>query len=206
MREEFCRRYDSVIRAYLATRWRLPRTHEEVTEATQEVFLQCLREGGALERVDPNRPGGMRGYLYGITSRTASQFERQQARWKRDGTGRALEGDWIEADEATLSRAFDRAWASMLAREARREHRRMAEAGSERARLRLFCLEQRVYHGRWPREIAETVKLPAARVSELLHEAMGDYRAALLSVMASHHPNESERELEKRCEELGREL
>lgn len=206
MRQEFCRLYEPVIRAYLASRWRRPRDHEDVTDATQEVFIHCLRDGGALGRVDPRHPGGLRGYLYGVTSRTAMQIERQRARWQRDGSHRAVEPERIEANEATLSHAFDQAWATMLAREALRRQRRAAEAGDERLRQRMFCLEQRMIHGRWPREIAPLIGLPAQRVSELLREAMGDFRAALLGVMAEFHPDESERELERRCEKLAQEL
>ena len=44
------------------------------------------------------------------------------------------------------------------------------------------------------------------RVSELLHEGKGDFRAALLSVLAAYHPDENERELERRCAELARSL
>lgn len=206
MRQEFCQRYEPVIRAYVASRWRLPRDHDDVSDAAQEVFVQCLREGGALGRVDPNQPGGLRAYLYGITSRTAAQIERQRARWRRDGSERPFDQERVEANEATLSQAFDRAWAAMLAQVALREQRRAAETGDDRVRLRLHCLEQRILHSRWPREIAATIGLTPQRVSELLREGMGDFRAALLGVMADYHPDETERQLETRCMELAREL
>ncbi len=206
MRQVFCQRYEPVIRAYLAARWRLPRDHDDVSDAAQEVFVHCLRDGGALGRVDPSAPGGLRAFLYGVTARTAAQIERQRARWGRDGGPRDFDAAGIEGNEATLSHAFDRAWATMLAREALREQRRLAAAGNDRMRLRLYCLEQRLVHGRWPRDIATHLDVTPQRASELLREGMRDYRAALLSVMAAHHPEETERELERRCEELAREL
>ena len=51
--ERFAVIYTPLIRAYLAARWRLPLEHEEVGDATQEVLLQCFRDHGALETLDP---------------------------------------------------------------------------------------------------------------------------------------------------------
>ena len=40
------------------------------------------REAGALERVDPGRPGGFRAFLYGVARHVAQRFERKDARRK----------------------------------------------------------------------------------------------------------------------------
>ncbi len=201
-REEFCRRYDPVIRAYLSTRWRIARDHEDVSDAVQEVFMQCFREHGALERVDPDRPGGLRAFLYGVTSRTAIELERRRARWRRDAAPGAPDPDLIARVETTLSQAFDREWAAMIGREARRLLARRAAEGGEAARRRLWCLEQRYFHGVPPRELGPRLGLEPQRISELLREARIEYRVALLEIMASYFPSASERELEERCREL----
>lgn len=206
MRDEFCRRYEPVIRAYLSARWRMARDHEALADATQEVFVQCFREHGALQRIDPQREGGMRAFLYGVTAKTALDFERRGARWHRDAKGGNVDLQQVERSEVTLSAAFDKAWAAMIGREARRLLATRAAAGSEATRRRFFLLEQRYYHGRAPRDLAPTVGLDPQRISEILTEAKAEYRAALLEVMATYFPNDTERELETRCAELARML
>lgn len=204
LRDVFCRRYEPVIRAYLSVRWRIGAEREEIADATQEVFLQCLRSDGALERLDPTRPGGLRAFLYGVTARVASVLERQRQRWNRSNARPAFDPDSVERSDVTLSAAFDRAWAAMVGREARRLLVARAAKGGESARRRLYCLEQRYFHGRPPREIAVALGIDAQRVSEHLHDAKGEYRAALLEIMAGYFPQASERELADRCAELAR--
>lgn len=205
-RQDFCHQYEQVIRAYLATRWRMRPDHDDISDAAQEVFLQCFQENGALERVDPARAGGMRAFLYGVTARTAAQIERRGRRWNRDHAADVGDPERIQAAEATLSRAFDKAWAQMVAREARLCLARRAASSGKAARLRFHCLEQRYFHGRWPREIAANLDLDPQRVSELLHEAKSEFRAALLEVMESLLPAATEKELLLRCAELARDL
>ncbi len=59
-RDTFGQRYEPVIRAYLGARWRGTPRIEELDDAVQEVFVECFREGGVLDRVDSGRPGGFR--------------------------------------------------------------------------------------------------------------------------------------------------
>ena len=51
-RREFATRYLPVVRAYLRARWRGRLDEQELEDAAQEVFLECLREGGVLDRVE----------------------------------------------------------------------------------------------------------------------------------------------------------
>ncbi len=201
-REEFARRYDPVIRAYLATRWRLPRDHADVADASQEVFLQCFRDRGALERLDPDRPGGLRAFLYGVTAKTASELERKGARWRRNTSRDPIDPELHAAAELSNSRAFDKAWATMIAREARGLLIERAKNGTAVSRRRLYCLEQRYFNGKSPREIAPELGIDAQRVSELLYEGKLEYRAALFEIVASYFPKASEREIEDRCREI----
>jgi RNA polymerase sigma factor (sigma-70 family) len=202
LQDEFCRRYEIVIRAYLSARWRIGAEREEIADGTQEVFLQCFRADGALERLDPTRPGGLRAFLYGVTARVASVLERKRSRWKRGSAQPGFDPDDVERSEATLSAAFDRAWAAMVGREARRLLAARAAEGREAAKRRLYCLEQRYVHGKPPREIAAALGVDAQRVSEDLRDAKNEYRAALLEVMAGFFPAATEKELEERCAEL----
>jgi len=48
-REELARRYLGAVRAYLSARWRGSALGDDLDDATQEVFVECFRQGGALE-------------------------------------------------------------------------------------------------------------------------------------------------------------
>ena len=201
-RETFARRYAQVIEAYLAARWRLPVDHEAVTDGSQEVFLQCFKDGGALERVDPQRPGGFRAFLYGVARNIAGSLERS---WTRSQLNRAS-GDFSEEayqnpDEESLSRIFDREWARLVTREARELMADRAEEGSP-ARERLRALELRYQEELASGDIAEHLGLDAQTVYFMLTKARKEFRAALLEVMTRYHPEDSRDEIEHRCIEL----
>lgn len=51
-RSTFARRYEPTIRFFLSARWRGRALAAEVGDATQEVFVECLKPGGVLERAD----------------------------------------------------------------------------------------------------------------------------------------------------------
>ena len=54
-REELARRYLGTVRAYLAARWRDSPLLDQVDDATQEVFVECFRDGGAIEAAGTGR-------------------------------------------------------------------------------------------------------------------------------------------------------
>jgi len=200
-RDEFARRYAPVIQAYVAARWRLPVQDERVTEAVQEVFLQCFKEGGALEKVDDSRAGGFRAYLYGVTRNVTRTFENRRARRR----GRSPDGtpspEELEAREATLSSVFDRAWARMVTREAR--DLMLVWAGRDaNARRRLDILKARYEEDIPPRDIASRLELPPLKVYQVLTQARKEFRAALLQIMSDYHPSDTREELEQRCRDL----
>ncbi len=198
-RESFCRTYGRIIRAYLCARWRVRFDHDQVSEGVQEVFLECFKDRGALERVDPARP--FRAFLYGVTAKTALALERRRARNARDGPRGDVDLDRVEKDDATLSQVFDREWARMVGGEARALF--VERAGSDGARFRRArCLELRYQKGLPPRDIAKELDVTVERVYEMLHQAKSEYRAALLDVMASHHPGATRSDLERICGEL----
>jgi len=200
-RDSFCQQYGPIIRAYLAARWRIPFSSDAVTEATQEVFLQFFQDNSAFDRIDRSHQSGFRGFLYGVTNRTAAVLERKDARQRRDSSIPEFDPDRIERSEANLSVVFDRAWAKMLGREARKlmmERARRSEATANRMR----CLELRFVRGTPPRDIAPLLGVKVERVYEMLGVARKEFRAALLDVMSSYHPELSEKELEAKCAEL----
>jgi RNA polymerase sigma factor (sigma-70 family) len=199
--ERFATVYTPMIKAYLAARWRLPIHHEDVGDASQEVLLQCFRQHGALETVDPAYASGFRAFLYGVTRNVAAMTERKWAR--RRETQAAHSGVFEKMDdEASLSHVFDRGWAEVVVREARALlHKRALMRGGTPA-LRARALELRYQGGLPPREIAPRLGLDVKQVYRLLEDGQVDFQDALLEVMASQVPTASQSDLEQKCAEL----
>jgi len=183
-RSEFSRRYAPVIRAYLAARWRGSPLVGEIDDAEQEVFLDCFRENGALERVDPDRPGGFRAFLHGVVRHVAQRFERA-----RPKAGKPLEvAGEVPARERSLSAEFDRAWASALLKLAARLQAEQARASGPEATRRLDLLKLRFQDGLPIREIATRWRVDAAYLHHEYAKARREFRSALKDVVAEHLP------------------
>ena len=182
-REEFVRRYAEPIRAYLAARWRgRPRLREEVGDATQEVFVECFRQGGALAKADEERAGGFRAFLYGVARHVALRAE---AARPRAGPPSAPGGlDALPADEPTLSRAFDRAWAQALVRAAAHRMSEEAVRGDAGARRRVELLRRRFSDGAPIRDVAREWGVDAGKLHHEYARARDEFRAALQAVVA----------------------
>lgn len=200
-RETFSVRYAPAIRAYLAARWRLDVNHDGVLDATQDVMVECFKDGGALSRVDPGCAGGFRAFLYGVVRNVALMAERRLARRREVDPGAAFDIDQVQRDEATLSLVFDRAFARAVARQARELLARRS-IRSPAAELRFRALALQFENCLLPRDVAAALGLPAERVYELLKEARREYRQALLDVVGSLHPDCGREEIEQRCVEL----
>src|SRR5262249_23588603 len=99
-RDEVGRRYLGVVRAYLGARWRDSALRPELDDAVQEVFVECFRQGGALETAGAGRVPGFRAFLYGVVRNVARRFESRPRR----PAGPLPE---IAANEASLSQLFD---------------------------------------------------------------------------------------------------
>src|SRR5215472_9118321 len=103
-REELARRYLGVVRAYLAGRWRGSDLRPEVDDAVQEVFVECFRQGGALEAAGAGRVPSFRAFLYGIVRNVARRFESRPVR-------AAAPLPETQANEEGLSSLFEGTWA-----------------------------------------------------------------------------------------------
>src|SRR5262245_64111856 len=102
-RDELGRRYLGVVRAYLAARWRGSALRDDLDDATQEVFVECFRQGGAVEAAGAGRVPDFRAFLYGLVRNVARRFESRPAVTRRVG-----------ADDESQSRLFDRTWAEAV--------------------------------------------------------------------------------------------
>ncbi len=193
-REEFARRYEPVVRAYLGARWRASGLKGEIDDAAQEVFLDCFKDGGALERADEGRPGGFRAFLYGVVRNVAARAERERGRG-----GLPLEAD-LPSRDRTLSDAFDRAWAEALMRQAARLMEARAFAAGSEAQRRVEILRLRFGEEMPIRDVARLWNADAAKVHHEYATAREEFRAALYDVVAEHQGgprSDVEREAER---------
>ncbi len=200
-RETFVRCYTPALRAFLGARWRTSPRSADLEDALQEIFVECFREGGVLERADAERRGGFRAFLYGVARNVARRFEERAGR-RRDGAySTGIDFQKVERDEATLSQIFDRAWARSLLKEAFELLEDEAQrAGAEMTR-RIEILRLRFRDGTPVRDIAHEWKEDAKALHRDLDRAKGEFRRALTEVVAFHSPGTAA-EIEERCREL----
>ena len=197
-RAAFVSRYASVVRASLSARWRDSPLRAEIDDAVQDVFLECFKIHGALERAREGTPSGFRGYLYGVVLNVARRVEEtRRTRRNRHQTGVDVGG--IEAAEPSLSGAFDRAWASALIREAAELQAELAAASGPEAVRRVELLRLRFGACEPIREIAKRWGADPARVHTEYAQARVEFKRALTSIVKEHHPARS---VDAECERI----
>ena len=201
-RDLFAQRYEPVLRAYFGARWRgNPRRIPDLEDAVQEVFLECLKSGGVLQRADPERRGGFRAFLYGVAKRVALRYETGHGR-RREGRIATVVGDRdMTAADLRLSRVFDRSHALQLIKNAREHHRRLAAAQGDEALRRVELLRLRFDEDMPIRDIATAWSVEAAQVHRAYARARKEFRGALLEVLATEG-GATESALESKADEL----
>lgn len=181
-RSLFASRFESVIVSYLRTRWKGTPMLAQVDDAVQEVFVDCFRSGGALDKADASR-GSFRAFLSGVVRNVALRFESGRGR----GGTVPLPSSMIEADDKTPSAAFDASWAqAIMAETAQRMAQRGRERGGRIAR-RVELLRLR-FHERKPiREIADEWDVPARELHKDYELARDEFRRTLREVVENHY-------------------
>jgi RNA polymerase sigma factor (sigma-70 family) len=200
-RGAFAMRYEGAVRSYLAARWRGSGLIQELDDAVQEVFIECLRSGGLLDRADSGRAGGFRAYLYGAARNVALRVEGRRKRQSRREPGGSPELEAVPAGEDSLSRVFDRAWASAVVREAAGRQAEQAVASGEAALKRVELLRLRFREGMPIREIARAWGADPAQLHREYARARAEFRAALREIVASQHPDAPDR-VDRECAQL----
>jgi RNA polymerase sigma-70 factor (ECF subfamily) len=185
-RGEFGLRYAPVVRSYLAARWRGSNLLAELDDAVQEVFLECIRQGGVLERAQDDRPGGFRAFLFGAVRNVALRFEKQRARRGAREAAGAVDLAEFPNHEETLSKVFDRALARSIMREAAARQAALASARGDDACRRVELLKLRFQEGLPVREIAALWHADAAELHREYAKARQEFHAALREVVGSH--------------------
>ena len=194
-RERFARVYLPVVRAYLGARWRGLPQPPDVDDAAQDLFVECFRAGGLLEKADADRPGGFRAFLLGAARNVARRPE------ARRRPAEPLPGE-LPADDTGPEQAFDRAWARALLREAVGVQQASAERAGTAAIRRVQLLRLRFHDGLPIRDIARRWGEDPARVHHEYATARDEFRAALRQVIAFHHPAATSGELDRLTAEL----
>jgi RNA polymerase sigma-70 factor (ECF subfamily) len=206
-RSLFASRYLPCVRAYLAARWRGSPLAEEVEDAVQEVFLDCFRQGGALERLDRERASSFRAFLYGLARNAALHVETRRARdFAKRGTD-SFHPDVHPDREESLSRLFDRAWAQRLLGEAERLQAARAEKVGPPAVRRVELLRLRFRDGLPIRDIATRWGEDATRMHTEYAQARKEFLRALRDVLGlgdTCPPERVKAECERLLELLGR--
>jgi len=200
-RAEFARRYGPVIRAYLTARWRCTTNQQEVDDAAQDVFLECFKQGGVLERAERGRGDSFRAFLFGVARNVALRVEQSASR-RRELCG--ADGIDLEAVPDD-TRAFDRAWAMALFREAARLQEQLALSRGPDACRRVEVLRLRFHENLPIRDIARRLECDAAVLHHEYAKARQEFKAALYEVVAFHHPG-SAAEVEQECANLAARL
>ncbi len=186
-RDDFADRYGPVARAYLGARWKQHALASEIDDALQDVFIDCFKEQGALERADPER-GGFRAFLYGVVRNVALRFEQKRLKERGREEDAALES--VEAEDDPLTRIFDRAWARSIVRLAAERHARDAARKDDDAVRRVELLRMRFEDDLPIREIAARWNEDATRMHREYAKARAEYRDALKDVVHEHHGGE----------------
>ncbi len=187
-RDQFARRYQGPVRAYLANCWRGSPMLQFVDDAVQEVFVECFRHDGPLSRVDRNRAGGFRPYLYGVVRNVARSMERRQQYGVPRPNGNPIDMDGVASDETELSKIFDRAWAQSIMQQAAERQAELARIAGDEAVRRVELLRLRFQEGLAVREIARRWNVDAAQLHREQTKARREFQAALLEVLAFHFP------------------
>lgn len=192
---QFAERYEQTVRNCLAARWSRSRRISLIDDAVQEVFIECIRPGGALSKADSHYSGGFRAYLFGVMRNVMLRFESRPL-------PNQAEIEDIVADEGTVGRIFDREYAQAVVKEASMRQRQIAETQGEAAARRLELLHARFYEGKPIRQIAELWAVDPAWLHRQYAKAREEFQEALLEVVAASQPSATRAENLATCKEL----
>jgi hypothetical protein len=185
-RSEFVLRYGHVARAYFEARWSHRAWKSESEDALQEVFIECFRAGGVLERACANETQSFRAYFHGVLQNVARRLEADAQRRLGPLASSAVDLDTVDGAQSTLSEVLDRAWARALLQEALQLQRAEAGAKGEREIARLDLLRLRFEEGLPIRDIAARWGKDPVLVQREYLAARRDFRSALATVLRRH--------------------
>jgi RNA polymerase sigma-70 factor (ECF subfamily) len=200
-REQFIRRYMSVVQDFLHARWQGKLVDEEREDAAQEVFVECLKDQGALTRVEARPATSFRTYLCALTRNVARRYEERGAQRVDAPASSSFDLERAQADDTSASRAFDRAWAGALVAQAAERFEQSRACASAAGQRRVELLRSCIREGRGVSELAREWGVEPAWLHREYRRALRDFETALREVVAFHHPGEPEA-VERECRDL----
>jgi len=204
--ESFIRLYAPVVRSYLSARWQASAQRSFLEDAVQEVFLECIKEGGVLDRAGPDSLGSFRAFLLGVVRNISLRFESRNVRKKEVQPPTQFDPDLMTAEEERLSVVFDRAWALALLREATTRQAERAKILGKDAEKRVELLRLRFQEGKTLRDIAVVWDKDHGSVKRQNARALKEFEEALREVVTFHYPDlpvSGEQELNRLLSVLG---
>lgn len=200
LRDEFVARYGPVVRHYFAARWRETPWIVDAADAEAEVFLECLRPDGVLERADPSRSSGFRAYLHGVLRNVARRFEDARLSNREQQQATDFFQDPAKASDTSLSRVIDRAWARGVLDAAGARHRESAAREGDAALRRVELLRLRFEDDLPIREIAKRWNMDPATLHQEYRRARREFRRHLEAELSFQ--GESPDDIEGRWQEF----
>ena len=191
-REALAGRYLPLVRRALSARWAGGPLAVEIDDAVQEVFVECLRDGGVLERVEVERPDSFRRFLRGVARNVARRIEERRAERRDRPRSATFHADAWSADETSFEEAFDREWARSVLREATERLAEAAQSADERARQRVELLRRHYGEGVELAALAREWGQPPRAVYHEAELALAEFEGALKEAVAFHHPDHPE--------------
>lgn len=193
-RQRFAATYEPVVRVYLEARWTNLTLASQVDDGVQDVFVECFRPNGILEKVTPETVPSFRGYLFGVIKNVARRYEAK--------VRVASLPDQSEANDTSASAAFDREYALALMREASFIQAALATKKGAAAVRRIELLQLRFGQGLPVREIAKRWEVDPAWVHHQYSTARSEFQEALECLIQQHEPRLSAAEVTRRCRDL----
>ena len=199
-RSVFARSYLRPIRAYLDRRWRARNLAAHKEDAIQDVFVECYKPNGVIERVVPGQ-SDFRALLYGVVRNVARRYEERAAKSIQRRPDESVYLDELPDQAEALSRVFDQAWARSVLGQAI-ERYRDASSQEEGLARRFRILRLRHDDGLAVREIAaELGEADVANVHNDYRRARREFAAHLRAVVAMHTGAEGE-QIDAECRRL----
>ena len=200
-RDTFASTYLDVVRAYLGARWRGTAHVASLEDAVQDVFVDCFREDGALQRADQKKPGNFRTFLFAVVRNVALRHEERSAKNRQLQPSTTFDPSEDLVDDERLSLVFDRAWAQALLKRAVQRQESWAAQEGERAQRRVELLRLRFAEDLPIREIAKRWGTDAAVLHREYARSREEFKRALREEVAFHHPD-SRADVERECAAL----
>ena len=176
-REAFAGWYGPAVRAYLGERWKSSPFIGSLDDAVQEVFVECFKQGGVLERHDEISKGSFRAFFYGVVRNVALRIESRKTRTRESQP--VTEFDFV----------FDWAWARSILREATVRMGLAAMKEGEVAKKRVQLLHFRFYEGLTLRDTARRLDMDPQKVYREFDRALKTFKGVLRDVIAFHCPD-----------------